>query len=63
MQGNVDFITFTKKYSTENFIFVCSGQNNLSLLICFQCHYSIFSNYIQLLKQGNKKKGKFLQNF
>ena len=36
-QENVDFITFTKKYLTKNFIFVCSDLN-LSLLIYFQCH-------------------------
>ena len=29
----VDFVTFTKKSVIANFIFVCNGWNNLSLLI------------------------------
>ena len=35
----VDFVTFTKKSFIGNFIFVCNGWNNLSLLIYFQYHY------------------------
>ena len=35
----VDFVTFTKKSLIGNFIFVCNGWNNLSLLIYFQYHY------------------------
>ena len=35
----VDFVTFTKKSFIENFIFVCNGWNNLSLVIYFQYHY------------------------
>ena len=38
-QENVDFVTFTKKSLIENFIFVCSVLNNLSLLTYFQCHF------------------------